>query len=140
MATYFEEIIKSSEANCQIFDITEDIEEIIEKSKIKNGIVTVFAIGSTTGITTLEYETGLIKDIPKLMEKLIPTYQNYNHNETWGDGNGHSHLRSALIKTSLTIPLVNSEMTLGTWQQIVFIDFDNKQRTRRIAVQVMGES
>jgi secondary thiamine-phosphate synthase enzyme len=140
MATYFEEIIKSSEANCQIFDITEDIEEIIEKSKIKNGIVTVFAIGSTTGITTLEYETGLIKDIPKLMEKLIPTYQNYNHNETWGDGNGHSHLRSALIKTSLTIPLVNSEMTLGTWQQIVFIDFDNKQRTRRIAIQIMGES
>ncbi|MCX6157431.1 MAG: secondary thiamine-phosphate synthase enzyme YjbQ [Ignavibacteriae bacterium] len=140
MATYFEEIIKSSEANCQIFDITEDIEEIIEKSKIKNGIVTVFAIGSTAGVTTLEYEPGLIKDLPKLMEKLIPTYQNYGHNETWGDGNGHSHLRSALIKTSLTIPLVNSEMTLGTWQQIVFIDFDNKHRTRRIAIQIMGEN
>lgn len=139
MATYFEEIIKSSEANSQIFDITEDVEEIIEKSKIKNGLVTVFAIGSTAGITTLEYEPGLIKDLPKLLEKLIPTYQNYSHNETWGDGNGHSHLRSALIKTSLTIPLVNSEMTLGTWQQIVFVDFDNKHRTRRIAVQVMGE-
>jgi len=140
MATYFEEIIKTSEANCKIFDITDDIVEIIEKSKIHNGIVTVFSIGSTTGITTIEYEPGLIKDIPKLMEKLIPTYQNYNHNETWGDGNGHSHLRSALIKTSLTIPLVKSEMTLGTWQQVVFIDFDNKQRTRRIAVQVMGEN
>ena len=139
MATYFEEIIKSSEANCQIFDITDDIGGIIEKSKIKNGIVTVFAIGSTTGITTLEYEPGLIKDVPKLLEKLIPTFQNYNHNETWGDGNGHSHLRSALIKTSLSIPLVNREMTLGTWQQVVFIDFDNKHRTRRIAVQVMGE-
>lgn len=139
MATYFEEIIKSSEANCQIFDITEDIEEIIEKSKIKNGIVTAFAIGSTAGITTLEYEPGLIKDLPKLLEKIIPTYQNYNHNETWGDGNGHSHLRSALIKTSLTIPLVNWELTLGTWQQIVFIDFDNKHRTRRIAIQIMGE-
>ncbi|MEI7483791.1 MAG: secondary thiamine-phosphate synthase enzyme YjbQ [Ignavibacteriota bacterium] len=139
MATYFEEIIKSSEANCQIFDITEDIEEIIEKSKIKNGIVTAFAIGSTAGITTLEYEPGLIKDLPILLEKIIPTYQNYNHNKTWGDGNGHSHLRSALIKTSLTIPLVNSEMTLGTWQQIIFIDFDNKHRTRRIAIQIMGE-
>jgi secondary thiamine-phosphate synthase enzyme len=139
MATYFEEIIKTSEANCEIFDITDDIVDIIEKSKIKNGIVTVFAIGSTTGITTIEYEPGLIKDIPKLMEKLIPTYQNYYHNETWGDGNGHSHLRSALIKTSLTIPLVNGEMTLGTWQQVVFIDFDNKHRTRRIAVQIMGE-
>jgi secondary thiamine-phosphate synthase enzyme len=140
MATYFEEILKSSEANCQIFDITDNIINIIEKSKIKNGIVTVFAIGSTTGITTIEYEPGLLKDIPKLMEKLIPTFQNYNHNETWGDGNGHSHLRSALIKTSLTIPLVKSEMTLGTWQQVVFIDFDNKPRTRRIAVQVMGEN
>jgi secondary thiamine-phosphate synthase enzyme len=140
MATYFEEIIKSSEANCRIFDITKDVEEIILKSKIKNGIVTVFAIGSTTGITTIEYEPGLIKDIPKLMDKLIPQFQNYEHNETWGDGNGHSHLRSALIKTSLTIPIVKGEMTLGTWQQIVFIDFDNKHRTRRIAVQVMGES
>jgi secondary thiamine-phosphate synthase enzyme len=139
MTTYFEEILKTSEANCQIFDITEDVGEIIRKSKIKNGIVTVFAIGSTTGITTLEYEPGLIKDVPKLLEKLIPAFQDYNHNETWGDGNGHSHLRSALIKTSLTIPLVNTEMTLGTWQQIVFIDFDNKPRTRRIAVQVMGE-
>ena len=139
MSTYFEEIIKSSDAGCRIFNVTEDVEEIIYKSKIKNGIVTVFAIGSTTGITTLEYEPGLIKDLPQLMEKLIPTYQNYSHNETWGDGNGHSHLRSAIIKTSLTIPISNSEMTLGTWQQIVFIDFDNKQRTRRIAVQVMGE-
>ena len=139
MPTYFEEIIKSSEANCQIFDITEDVEEVIMKSKIKNGIVTVFAIGSTTGITTMEFEPGLIKDIPRLLDKLIPQFQKYEHNETWGDGNGHSHLRSALIKTSLTIPLVKSEMTLGTWQQVVFIDFDNKQRTRRIAVQVMGE-
>jgi secondary thiamine-phosphate synthase enzyme len=137
---YFEEILKTSEAHCQIFDITDDIVGIIEKSKIKNGLVTVFAIGSTTGITTIEYEPGLIKDIPKLLEKLIPTYQNYSHNDTWGDGNGHSHLRSALIKTSLTIPLVKSEMTLGTWQQVVFIDFDNKHRTRRIAVQVMGEN
>lgn len=140
MTAYFEEIIKSSEANCQIFDITEDVSAIIRKSKIKNGIVTVFAIGSTTGITTIEYEPGLIKDIPKLMDKLIPQFQNYNHNETWGDGNGHSHLRSALIKTSLTIPLVKCEMTLGTWQQLIFIDFDNKPRTRRIAVQVMGDS
>jgi secondary thiamine-phosphate synthase enzyme len=73
------------------------------------------------------------------MDKIIPQFQNYEHNETWGDGNGHSHLRSALIKTSLTIPLVKGEMTLGTWQQVIFIDFDNKQRTRRIAVQVMGE-
>lgn len=139
MTTYFEEIIKSTDANCQIIDITEDVENIINKSKIRNGLVIVFAIGSTAGITTLEYEPGLIKDLPKLLDKIIPEYQKYIHNDTWGDGNGHSHLRSALIKTSLTVPINNSEMTLGTWQQIVFIDFDNKQRTRRIAVQVMGE-
>ncbi len=140
MATFFEEIILSSNGNCDIIDITENVNDVIDKSKIKNGIVTVFAVGSTTGITTIEYEPGLLKDIPKLFDKIIPTLNNYSHNETWGDGNGHSHLRSALIKTSLTIPIVKNEMTLGTWQQIVFIDFDNRSRTRRIAVQVMGEN
>jgi len=139
MTTYFEEILKSSKGNCDILNITDDVAEIITKSKIKNGIVTIFCIGSTTGITTIEYEPGLKKDLPKLFDKLIPQFQNYHHNETWGDGNGHSHLRSALIKTSLTVPFIKSNMTLGTWQQIIFIDFDNRKRNRRIAVQVMGE-
>lgn len=139
MTTYFEELILSSKGNCDVIDITNHINTIIIKSKIKNGIAVVFAVGSTTGITTIEYEPGLLKDLPKLFEKIIPSINKYYHNETWGDGNGHSHLRSALIKTSLTIPIVKSEMTLGTWQQIVFIDFDNKQRTRRISVQILGE-
>lgn len=139
MTTYFEELILSSKGNCDVIDITDDVVTIINKSKILNGIATVFAVGSTTGITTIEYEPGLLKDLPKLFEKIIPAFYNYNHNETWGDGNGHSHLRSALIKTSLTIPIVKSEMTLGTWQQIVFIDFDNRPRTRRIAVQILGD-
>lgn len=139
MTIHFEEILKSSKGNCDIINITDDIADIITKSKIKNGIVTIFCIGSTAGITTIEYEPGLKKDLPKLLDKLIPQFQNYHHNETWGDGNGHSHLRSALVKTSLTVPFIKTNMTLGTWQQIIFIDFDNRKRNRRIAVQVMGE-
>ncbi|MFA5012861.1 MAG: secondary thiamine-phosphate synthase enzyme YjbQ [Ignavibacteria bacterium] len=137
--TFFEEIIISSKGNCDIKNITEETSSILEKSGIKNGIVILFAVGSTTGLTTLEYEPGLLKDLPKLMDKIISPAGIYNHNDTWGDGNGHSHLRSALIKTDLTIPVYNSEMTLGTWQQIVFMDFDNRPRTRRIAVQIIGE-
>lgn len=137
--TFFEEIVISTQGNCDIVNITDKTSAIINKSAVKNGIVTVFAVGSTAGLTTIEYEPGLLKDIPKFLDKIIPTVGGYKHNDTWGDGNGHSHLRSALIKTSLTIPLVNSEMTLGTWQQIIFIDFDNRPRTRRIAVQVMGD-
>ncbi|MFA7361687.1 MAG: secondary thiamine-phosphate synthase enzyme YjbQ [Candidatus Kapaibacterium sp.] len=137
--TFFEEIVISTQGNCDIVNITDKTSAIINKSAVKNGIVTVFAVGSTAGLTTIEYEPGLLKDIPKFLDKIIPSVGSYKHNDTWGDGNGHSHLRSALIKTSLTIPLVNSEMTLGTWQQIIFIDFDNRPRTRRIAVQVMGD-
>jgi secondary thiamine-phosphate synthase enzyme len=139
MPVYYEEILKESEGNCHIQNISGDVTEIVNKSGINNGIVTVFSIGSTAGITTLEYEPGLLKDLPAMFEKLIPSFANYEHNDTWGDGNGHSHLRSALLKTSITVPLVNKELILGTWQQIVFIDFDNRHRTRRIAVQVMGE-
>ena len=139
MATYFEEIILSTKGNCDIIDITHKTTKVIEKSGIKNGVVTVFAVGSTAGITTIEYEPGLMKDIPKMLDKIIPSVGSYKHNETWGDGNGHSHLRSAMVKTSLTIPFVKSEMTLGTWQQIVFLDFDNRPRTRRIAVQILGD-
>jgi secondary thiamine-phosphate synthase enzyme len=139
MSTYYTEILKKSNGNCDIINITEDVSEIVRESSIKNGIVTVFSIGSTTGITTLEFEPGLLKDVPAFMDKILPQFRNYHHNDTWGDGNGHSHLRSALTKTSLTVPFVNSEMTLGTWQQIIFIDFDNRNRTRRIAVQVIGD-
>lgn len=139
MATYYEEITKESNGNCQIHNITGEVERMVSKSGIKNGLVTVFSIGSTTGITTIEYEPGLVQDIPALMDRLIPSFADYKHNDTWGDGNGHSHLRSALIKTSLSVPLVNKELILGTWQQIVFIDFDNRNRTRRIAVQVLGD-
>lgn len=137
--TFYEEIIKESDGNCSIMNITDDAARIAAKSGIKNGLVTVFSIGSTSCITTLEYEPGLLKDIPALMERLVPSFSDYKHNDTWGDGNGHSHLRSALMKTSLSVPLVNRELVLGTWQQIIYVDFDNRKRTRRIAVQILGE-
>jgi len=139
MTTFYEEIIKESDGNCCIINITDDAARIAAKSGVKNGLVTVFSIGSTSGITTLEYEPGLLKDLPALMERLVPSFSDYKHNDTWGDGNGHSHLRSALMKTSLSVPLVNKELVLGTWQQIIYVDFDNRKRTRRIAVQILGE-
>ncbi len=139
MMTFYEEIIKESDGNCSILNITDDAARIAAKSGIKNGLVTVFSIGSTSCITTLEYEPGLLKDLPALMERLVPSFSDYKHNDTWGDGNGHSHLRSALMKTSLSVPLVNRELVLGTWQQIIYVDFDNRKRTRRIAVQILGE-
>jgi secondary thiamine-phosphate synthase enzyme len=133
-----QEIQVNTKGNCDIKDITSEITDLIIKSGIKEGQCTVFSVGSTAGITTIEYEPGLLKDIPKLLDKLIPSAARYNHDDTWGHGNGHSHIRSSLFKTSLTIPVYKSELTLGTWQQIVLIDFDNRSRTRRIIVQILG--
>jgi len=133
------EIVIPTEGNCDIKNITDSIQQIVTTSRLQEGSCTVFSIGSTASITTIEYEPGLIKDIPKILEKLIPTYSKYNHNDTWGDNNGHSHIRSAIIGTSFNVPFIKGELLLGTWQQIVLIDFDNRKRTRRIAVQVIGE-
>ncbi len=99
----------------------------------------VFCSGSTGGITTIEYESGVINDLKKAIEKIAPSDMPYEHDKRWGDGNGFSHVRAALMKPSLTIPLVKGKLTLGTWQQIVFIDFDNRGRERNVVVQVMGE-
>ena len=134
-----QEIQKKTKGNCDIIDITNEINNIVINSGVKEGLCTVFSIGSTAGITTIEYEPGLIKDIPKLLDKLIPSAVKYHHDDTWGDGNGHAHLRSALYKTSLSIPIFKGELTLGTWQQVILIDFDNRSRTRRIVIQVLGE-
>ena len=139
MKTLSEEIIKSSNGNCDIINITDDVIETLRKFEVKDGLCTIFSIGSTAGITTIEYEPGLIKDLPKLLEKIIPSGVRYHHDDTWGDGNGHAHLRSALFKTSLSVPFVNGDLTLGTWQQIILVDFDNRKRTRRIVVQFIGE-
>lgn len=139
MKVISEEIIKKTEGKCDIINLTDELERFIEKTKSINGLLTVFSVGSTGGISTVEYEPGLLKDIPKFFEKIIPSSVRYNHDDTWGDGNGHSHIRSFIVKTSLSIPVIKGELTLGTWQQVVFVDFDNRPRTRRIILQYIGE-
>jgi len=133
------EILLSTRGEVDIIDITEEIQEKITKSKIKNGIVCIFVPGSTGGITTIEYEPGLKKDIPIALEKIAPKKQYYHHHETWHDDNGHSHVRASLIGPSITIPLIDGKAIHGTWQQIVFIEFDTRARQRNIHVQIMGE-
>lgn len=122
-----------------IIDITDQVALSLSESELKKGTLTVFIPGSTAGITTTEFEPGLLKDLPILFEELVPKNSHYNHDLTWGDGNGYSHLRAALVKSFFTVPFVDGEMILGTWQQIVLIDFDNRHRNRKIVVQIMGE-
>lgn len=123
-----------------IVDITLQVQEFIFKSQIKDGHVLVFVPGATGGITTLEYEPGLIKDLPEMFEKIAPMNKSYFHDKTWHDGNGYAHLRSALIGPDITIPIQNQKMVLGTWQQIVFLDFDNRPRQRHLHIQICGET
>jgi secondary thiamine-phosphate synthase enzyme len=120
-------------------DITDEVTKILEQSGIENGLVTIFCCGSTGTITTIEFESGVIKDLQSALEKIAPSNIPYEHDKRWGDGNGFSHVRAALMKPSLSIPLINKKLILGTWQQIVFIDFDNRKRHREIFVQIIGE-
>lgn len=123
---------------CHIIDITRQVSEKIEESGIYSGTVNVFVVGATAGITTVEYEPGLINDLEELFNRLVPLTNDYHHEETWHDGNGFSHVRASLLKPSLTIPLLKGRARLGTWQQIVVIDFDNRSRNREVAIQVVG--
>ncbi len=120
-------------------DITDAVRASVTRAAIINGLVTVFCSGSTGTITTIEYEPGVIKDLKRALERIAPSDIPYDHDRRWGDGNGFSHVRAALMKPSLAIPLVRGTLSLGTWQQVVFIDFDNRGRNRSIVIQVMGE-
>jgi len=122
-----------------IIDITNQLESAVEESGIENGIALVFVPGSTGGVTTIEYEPGLLKDFPELMEKLIPSNRSYYHDQTWHDGNGFSHLRSSLIGTSLVLPIYKGSVIHGTWQQVVIVDFDNRPRRRNVVIHLLGE-
>ncbi len=122
-----------------MIDLTERVAEAVGKSGIRYGAVIVCAVGSTAGVSTIEFEPGLKRDWPALMQQLIPTGKVYEHDKTWGDGNGYAHLRSTLVGTSFTTVVSNGKMALGTWQQIVFLEFDNRPRDREVRVQVMGE-
>ena len=122
-----------------IRDITGEVEDIINKSKINNGIATVFATGSTASISTIEYEPALVEDVRERLDALVPHSLRSRHSETWGDDNGFSHIRATLMGPGITVPFVNGKLELGTWQQIVVIDHDNRGRSRRVFVQVMVE-
>ena len=128
----------STKGGAEVINITSQVAKKRDSVDVNSGTVTISVIGSTGALTTCEYEPGLIEDIPEIFDKLIPQ-GSYHHDRTWGDGNGHSHLRASLLKPSLTIPIVNGRLTLGTWQQILFIDFDIRARQRRLIVQVVGD-
>lgn len=133
------EIKLSSSGPGDIVDITNELNRAVTESGLSAGTVTVFVPGSTAGLTTIEYEPGLLRDLPQLLEKLVPSDQIYHHDETWHDGNGFSHLRSAMIGPDITVPFAAGRLLLGTWQQVVFLEFDNRPRHRSIIVQIMGE-
>lgn len=130
--------IKTSRED-DIVDITEQTSKAVKDSKIENGIVTVFVSGSTAAITTIEYEPGLKTDFPKMLSRVAPKYIEYEHDKTWRDGNGHSHVRASLVGPSLTLPFKEGQMMLGTWQQIVLIEMDTGPRERNVILQIMGE-
>lgn len=122
-----------------IVDITEEVQTLLSKSNLDEGSVLVFAVGSTAGITTIEYEPGLLKDYPEFFERLVPSRQRYHHDDTWHDGNGYAHVRAALQGASFIVPFKDRRMLLGTWQQIILVDFDNRSRSRNIVVQITGQ-
>jgi secondary thiamine-phosphate synthase enzyme len=122
-----------------IHDITDSIAMVIFQSGLKSGTVTVFCPSSTSALTTIEYESGAVSDLNRLFDEIVPQNREYAHNARWHDGNGHSHVRAALLGPSLTIPFVEGQLTLGTWQQVIFVDFDNKPRNRNLVLQMIGE-
>jgi secondary thiamine-phosphate synthase enzyme len=125
--------------NCDIIDITPQVAEQLAGAEVTNGTVTIFITGSTAGVTTIEYESGLLSDFQSMWERNVPRNINYNHDRAWGEGNGYSHVRASLLGASLVVPFQNKRLTLGTWQQIVLVDFDNRPRSRQIWLQIMGE-
>ena len=137
--TYSETIPVNTKGFSDMIDMTHQVDAVVERSGIKNGLVTVFCPGSTGSVTTIEYESGVLRDLQRAIEKIVPSNVPYEHDKRWGDGNGFSHVRAALMKPSLTIPLIQGRLTLGTWQQVVFIDFDNRKRDRTIVVHIIGE-
>ncbi len=129
-----------TKGNCDVVNITEQVSEVVAQSDMTEGTVTVFNVGSTAGITTTEYEPGLVNyDIKAAFEKIAPEHARYEHEETWHDDNGHAHVRASLLGPSLSVPVVDGRLTLGTWQQIILVDFDTRPRTRTVICQMVGE-
>jgi secondary thiamine-phosphate synthase enzyme len=133
------EIKLQTKGHCDIQDITRQVTEVVRGTGLSDGVVTIFTPSATSGLTTIEYESGALADLERLLDEIVAPGREYQHNLRWGDGNGHSHVRAALIGPSITVPFVAGRLTLGTWQQLIFLDFDNRSRSRRLVVQVMGE-
>jgi secondary thiamine-phosphate synthase enzyme len=129
----------NTRGNGHVLDITDEVCQQVRNTQLRDGIVTLFTPSSTSALTTIEYESGAVHDLQELFDRIAPPNIDYRHNLRWGDGNGHSHVRHALLGASLTIPFVDRQLTLGTWQQIVFVDFDNRARSRSVTVQILGE-
>lgn len=128
----------SSKGQDDVIDITKQVSNIVKDSNIENGTVTIFVVGSTAAVTTIEYEPGLINDFPEMLSRIIPKNIEYEHDNTWHDGNGHSHVRASLVGPSLTVPIINGKLTLGTWQQIVLLEMDTRPRNRNLILQIMS--
>ncbi|MGD2164991.1 MAG: secondary thiamine-phosphate synthase enzyme YjbQ [Anaerolineae bacterium] len=128
-----------TDGDCDILDITARVKGAVSDSGLEDGTVTVFCPGSTGGLTTIEYESGALQDLERVLDEIAPPNRDYRHHLRWGDDNGHSHVRSALVGPSLTIPFVGGDLTLGTWQQVVFLDFDTRPRSRRLVLQIVGQ-
>src|SRR5688572_26478668 len=133
-------LTETTQGFCDIIDITAKVTAQVRDAEIKDGLVALFVTGSTAALTTIEYEPGLVQDLKELVEKFIPSDRRYHHDDRWGDDNGFSHLRASVFGPSLTIPIEKGSLLLGTWQQVVLVDFDNRSRTREIIVQVIGET
>jgi secondary thiamine-phosphate synthase enzyme len=129
----------NTRGNADVLDITDLVSRGLAESGIEAGIVTIFCPSSTSGLTTIEYEPGAIRDLQRLFDEILPPDREYAHNARWGDGNGYSHVRASLLKASLTVPFVDGKLVLGTWQQIIYVDFDNRSRRRNLVLQIMGE-
>jgi len=129
----------ATKGSSDVIDITHMVEAVVAESGIVDGIVAVFVVGSTASVTTIEFESGVIEDLKDAIERIAPSNIPYKHDTRWQDGNGFSHVRAALLKPCVTVPLIEGSMTLGTWQQVVLLDFGNRPRKRRVAVQVLGE-
>lgn len=128
-----------TKGNCDLIDITDKVAQKVDESGISEGTVTIFVAGSTAGVMTIEFERGLLSDFQGMLERVVPRDIHYRHDAAWGEGNGYSHVRASLLGASLVVPFVNGRLTLGTWQQIVLADFDNRPRSRDIVLQIMGE-
>ncbi|KPJ51701.1 secondary thiamine-phosphate synthase enzyme [candidate division TA06 bacterium DG_24] len=139
MAVVSRELKCRTKGNGDAIDITGDTARVVQESRLRSGIVTLFVPGSTGAVTTIEFEPGAVSDLNRLFDEIVPPNRDYQHHLRWGDDNGHSHVRAALLGPSLTVPFADGELSLGTWQQIVFVDFDTGPRQRRIVAQVIGE-